>query len=144
MRKYGVESFELSILATAQTLDELNELEVQYIQKLNTLVPNGYNLAPGGSVRMWHSESRAKIAVANSNRVFTEETKEKHRVNMTGNTHTKGMRGVFHHSEESKTRHSVASKARWVAMSQEDKNKLLVAAKAGREAAYARKKAAAL
>jgi hypothetical protein len=113
MRKYGAESFELTVLATAQTLDELNALEVQYIQKLNTISPNGYNLAPGGDVIMWHPESRAKIALANANRVFTEETKEKHRVNMIGNTYTKGMRGVFHHSEESRKRHSAAMTERW-------------------------------
>ena len=110
MRKYGHESFELTILATAQTLEELNYLEVEYIKKYNTLVPEGYNLASGGGVRMWHPESRVKIALANSRRVTTAATRDKRRKLMLGNTYTKGMRGIFHHSEASKERHSAARK----------------------------------
>lgn len=46
--KYGEENFTYDLLDTAETVDELNELEKMYILKLDTLVPKGYNITPGG------------------------------------------------------------------------------------------------
>lgn len=49
MRKYGFDNFSYRIFAKG--IDEisiLNILEVYYIDKYNTLVPNGYNIDPGG------------------------------------------------------------------------------------------------
>lgn len=51
LRKYGIENFSYEILEQFDTLDEnqLNLLEIFYINKYNSLVPNGYNMIPGGS-----------------------------------------------------------------------------------------------
>ena len=50
-RKYGIENFSYEILEEFETysLERLDELEKEYIDKYNALVPNGYNMVPGGS-----------------------------------------------------------------------------------------------
>ena len=50
IRKYGKENFALEILDTANTEIELDEKEIFWINKLNTLFPGGYNLRVGGNV----------------------------------------------------------------------------------------------
>lgn len=48
INKYGIDKFERKLIATADTAQELNDLEISYIDKFNTRVPNGYNLTRGG------------------------------------------------------------------------------------------------
>lgn len=49
IRKFGAESFEMRVLETANTRDELNRRERHWIEKLGTLAPHGYNQSRGGS-----------------------------------------------------------------------------------------------
>lgn len=46
MREYGVDNFSLKILE--KQISNYNEKEREWIKKLNTLAPNGYNVATGG------------------------------------------------------------------------------------------------
>lgn len=46
--KYGIENFNFEILEECSK-NELNDKERYYIQKYNTLAPNGYNLQKGGT-----------------------------------------------------------------------------------------------
>lgn len=47
--KYGWDNFEFSIIDTAQTIDELNNKEIRYIQEYNTInKEKGYNIELGG------------------------------------------------------------------------------------------------
>lgn len=46
--KYGIENFDVEILAVVDTRKEAWELEQKYIKELDTKFPNGYNLAKGG------------------------------------------------------------------------------------------------
>ena len=49
IKSIGKENFSYETLITGiTTYEELNELEELYIQKYNSMVPNGYNLCPGG------------------------------------------------------------------------------------------------
>lgn len=49
IRKYGPDSFTISLLATASTLKELSELETKYIAELSSNAPEiGYNFTAGG------------------------------------------------------------------------------------------------
>lgn len=50
IRKYGVESFEVSLLARCSK-NELDDLETHYVSMYDTIHPNGYNLAPGGRIK---------------------------------------------------------------------------------------------
>ena len=48
--KYGKDNFFIESIITGEySKDELNELEIFYIKKLNSLAPNGYNLQSGGN-----------------------------------------------------------------------------------------------
>lgn len=48
LRKYGLLSFEITILACSDSRRELNRLEALYVLENNSLHPNGYNLTSGG------------------------------------------------------------------------------------------------
>ena len=48
IQKYGWENFAVEILDECKTIDELNDREIYWIEKLKTKVPNGYNLTDGG------------------------------------------------------------------------------------------------
>lgn len=56
IRKYGTPI--LTVLATG-TIEQMAELEVAMIDGLDTLVPRGYNLDKGGSVRNMSDDERA-------------------------------------------------------------------------------------
>ena len=47
-RKYGYENFEYTVLAESNDIDILNELEIMFIKKYDSKVPNGYNIEDGG------------------------------------------------------------------------------------------------
>ena len=48
-RKHGFENFTYEILAQdIESIDLLNQLEIQYIKQYNCQIPNGYNIEPGG------------------------------------------------------------------------------------------------
>lgn len=46
--KYGKENFKKEILEECEFEKELNEKEKFWIKELNSIVPNGYNITPGG------------------------------------------------------------------------------------------------
>ena len=48
IRKYGWDNFKYEIVATSDDIEILNLLEIMYIKKYNTKVPNGYNVETGG------------------------------------------------------------------------------------------------
>lgn len=59
-RKYGYDNFNYEVILSTSSLDILNELEIYFIAKYKTQVPNGYNILEGGN---------------NSSRILNEETK---------------------------------------------------------------------
>lgn len=48
IRKYGLNNVTWTVLEKCETYEKAKELEIFYINKLNTLAPNGYNLTLGG------------------------------------------------------------------------------------------------
>ena len=120
IRKYGVENFN-KILIENIPEEKLNEVEIEYIKKYNSLHPNGYNLTEGGDKpptcagnkwnlgRHFTEEHKRKISEANKGKVsgtfgkhFSEETKKK--MSESG----KGR----HHTEETKKKMSESKKGR--------------------------------
>lgn len=51
LRKYGISNFSYEILESFEYFDQelLDTLENYYINKYNSLIPNGYNMIPGGT-----------------------------------------------------------------------------------------------
>ena len=70
--------------------EELNDKEVYWIDKLNTLSPNGMNLVQGGNVKTPTDEIRKKISNANKGNKYclgrkqTEESKKKQSLSKHG------------------------------------------------------------
>jgi len=120
VRKYGRENFVRETIAVFETIEEGRTLERFWIGKLHSKAPGGYNLCDGGEGvfnpcpetrhsmgsanrgKVFTEERRHNMACANANRgkVFTEERKAKIGLSHIGQKH----------SEETKTRISVAKK----------------------------------
>lgn len=61
--KYGYETFELEILESVTSQQELDSAERKWILELNTKAPFGYNLASGGGqTGIVHRSTRRKIS----------------------------------------------------------------------------------
>lgn len=78
MRKYGIENFEVTILKTDLPENKLDEWEIYYIGKYDTL-ENGYNnTAGGGGIRGYHHTQETKNKISKSVRENPERyTKER-------------------------------------------------------------------
>jgi len=59
-RKYGLPS--VDVLAQCDDAAALDALEIEAINAANSRVPHGYNLAGGGSNRIIHDNTKAKLA----------------------------------------------------------------------------------
>ena len=64
--KYGVDCFTIETIDVANTIDELNEKEVYWINFYNSLVPNGYNLRDGGRNYKCSESTKRKLSALNS------------------------------------------------------------------------------
>lgn len=105
IKKYGRENFELTVIDTAISLEELKKKESVYIQQENTIAPNGYNLTTGGEASSPSKEVRLKIAKALEERARPEAVRRKLSI-----AHTGKKRGPC--SEEVRNKISTASKGR--------------------------------
>jgi group I intron endonuclease len=77
--KYGEKQFSIRLLATASSLEELGELEIEFIARLDaTSRHRGYNIAPGGPTQFGVRR--------------TEATKAKLRTLALGKTHSLASR----------------------------------------------------
>lgn len=68
IHKYGKDNFKIEIIDTANSLEELNQKEQEWISKLNSLCPNGYNIAPGGKNKVIGAATRQKMSAAKKGR----------------------------------------------------------------------------
>ena len=66
IRKYGEDNFTISILAKPLCEEDMDLGEISHIVSEDTLIPNGYNLHPGGSKHNIHPNTRAKLAAASA------------------------------------------------------------------------------
>ena len=65
MYQYGIENFNFRIIEEVDTLEEANIREGHWELYYNSLVPNGYNVKPGGNVRPITEATRKKISESN-------------------------------------------------------------------------------
>jgi group I intron endonuclease len=67
IREYGIDSFECKVIDQANSIEELNQKEINWINKENSLMPNGYNLCIGGDNTLGYNhrlESKKKMSQA--------------------------------------------------------------------------------
>jgi len=76
--KYGPENFKRETLARCSSVDELNEQERYWIEKLDALNPEvGYNMHPGGQAYRCTDDIRQKMSAAKKGRKFSEDHRRK-------------------------------------------------------------------
>lgn len=63
--KYGIDSFSIEVIDTAETIDDLNEKEIYWIKHFNSIVPNGYNLQTGGKNCRCAESTKRKLSELN-------------------------------------------------------------------------------
>lgn len=73
--KYGIDSFDVSIIDFSSDTDELNKKERHWIAFFNSLAPNGYNLCEGGGVTngFHHKEESKQKMSASKNGIYMGE-----------------------------------------------------------------------
>ena len=101
LRKYGIDNFD-KILIEDVPEEKLNELEIEYIQKYNSVYPNGYNLTFGGEGGKLSEETKKKMSEAKKGKHLSEEHKRK-----IGEANKLSLKGN-HLSEETKRKISEA------------------------------------
>lgn len=78
-KKYGIHNFKFQIVCICFD-EDIDKLEKYYIQKFNTLAPNGYNLTSGGKHKYLSKETKDKIRnslINKPSKPCSEETKKK-------------------------------------------------------------------
>lgn len=121
IRKHGVESFSIETLCTCNTIEELNEREIEIIAEYQATDPNkGYNISTGGDGGKRSQEHYVKIADIRRGKTYEEifgdrsiEVKQKQ---------LQGLRAYFDseeyvprvHTEETKQKLSDIGKAAWL------------------------------
>lgn len=100
VRKYGFDAFTFeSVDLTARPQEELDFAERWFIDELQTISPNGYNLKSGGNGGAHHESTKVKLRAANVGKTLSLEHREKIR---------QGNKGKYV-SEETRRKLSIAS-----------------------------------
>jgi len=87
LNKYGIQSFTISIIDSADSKDVLDEKEKYWIKFLDCRAPNGYNLTDGGEGLKNPTEKiRRKIGEASSRRIVSDVTRERISKALTGHS----------------------------------------------------------
>lgn len=77
LAKYGIESFDFAVIDSRPTKTELNIAEREWISRLGSIAPVGYNIGSGGEGSLWDKRSEAWHAAVRS-----EESRRRHSVHM--------------------------------------------------------------
>ena len=75
--KYGDDKFKIEEIDTAKDINELNEKEIFYIKKYNSVSPNGYNISLGGGNFIMSDETRKRLSDSHKGYIVKESTKKK-------------------------------------------------------------------
>ena len=79
IQKYGEDAFEVEQIDFANSREELDVLEKHYIEKFDSLHPNGYNLKTGATGARYSSHSKNKMREAKLGTTVSETTKQRMR-----------------------------------------------------------------
>jgi hypothetical protein len=159
LRKYGLQSFEISVIDVSENVEILNEKEKYWIKFFNCRAPNGYNLTDGGEGVINPSDiTREKLSEAgrgrpspNKGKCFSEEWKKKisesHK-NPTEETRTKmreakkgkRMLSLLGKPRSEETKKKISEKLIGRLSSEETKRKLSQLRKGKRRGIYKTKK----
>lgn len=108
IKKYGWENFEVTVLKECSDYFGLNILEIFYINSLNTLAPNGYNLIEGGKSTKRSAETRRRISESKrgaKNPMFGKRASLERRQNISKSL--KGLKAGEHNHNSKLTKDDV-------------------------------------
>lgn len=77
INKYGIDNFKFELICICFD-EDMNKLEIEYMKKYNTLVPNGYNLREGGNSGKHNIETKKKIGDSLRGRKITNPIGHQH------------------------------------------------------------------
>lgn len=72
IKKYGKNNFTFEVLLDNIPIEQIDEYEIKYIQKYNSLVPNGYNVAKGGMYNSGGTKSQSGSENSNAHLTYEE------------------------------------------------------------------------
>lgn len=136
IEKYGKDQFYIDQIDLAKTISELNMKEIYWIQKLNTLSPNGYNLQTGSKycgISIETKEILSNLSKGNKyalGNILSEETRKKMSLrakNMSDETKAKMSKSKMglKCSESTKLKISQTRKERKIQISETTKSECL-------------------
>ena len=151
--KYGKQNFKIQPLEIAETIQQLEELEIYYIKYFNSMAPKGYNILAGGNVsngitlevrqkmsksqtgKKRSAESIRKQAVSRTGQRLSQETRDKISISNKGQVRSPEIRANI-----SKSHMGLISPKKGIPLSDETKAKMS-ASKKGRPWTKARRQA---
>jgi group I intron endonuclease len=95
-KKYGLENFDFKLICIGFDSD-LNNLEIYYINKYNSIVPNGYNLRLGGNSGGKHNEE-TKIKISETLKKTLKNPNIVRIKNQLGKPHTEEIKNKISNS----------------------------------------------
>lgn len=90
--KYGKENFHSEIIEYCTTMEDLNKREIELIESLNSIAPNGYNLRVGGSNGRHSELTKKKMSDSQKGKKKSDQLKELNRLLNTGKIHSQETR----------------------------------------------------
>lgn len=101
IRKYGQDNFKIDHLCSAKNIENANYLEEYFINKYNTLAPNGYNLKHGGDYFSMSEVTKQQMSKSQIERQqsITPEEKAKQVRGMTEYVNAKKRKVIGVHSQ---------------------------------------------
>jgi group I intron endonuclease len=66
LRKYGIDTFTWEVIATANSIEELNLLEEQYVTQYDS-INNGFNIRQAGNNKLHSKESKQRMSESQKN-----------------------------------------------------------------------------
>lgn len=121
IRKYGIENFEIKVLARCNSLEEMNHRESLCVKLFCTLSPNGYNLTGGGGSKVVSEETKKKQSESRKgerHHFFGKHFSDEHKANLS-KTHLGRVRGPL--SQEHKDKISKSNSGKSPSQSHRDK-----------------------
>lgn len=101
IQKYGEKSFSIELIEEVESAERAYELEIFYIQKYNTKIPNGYNLTDGGDgIFGWEASEEYRQECSERVKLLHREKK----VGMYGKKHSEETRKKMSESSKGKSK----------------------------------------
>lgn len=99
VKKYGRENFKREILEFFPTKQEAFDCQEKYINKYNTLIPNGYNISPKGGYgkkdSILNNETKKKIKESNAGKHSGKNSNFYNKPFKKGKTHKQQMIEIY-------------------------------------------------